>query len=74
MSDELLVLPARDAAKIRVVRIPDDIQGREVYRMMTGLIAEVEEQNPDYSIDDVLALLEEHGFTSVEFQLGPALD
>ncbi len=74
MSEQLLVLPARDADKIRVVRIPDDIGGREVYRKVTGLIAEVEEENPAYGVEDVMALLEDHGFTPVAFQLGPALD
>lgn len=74
MSEQLLVLPARDAADIRVLCIPDDISGREVYRKVTGLIAAVEEGNPDYGVDDVLALLEDHGFAPLEFLLGPALD
>jgi len=56
------------------VRIPKDTSGREAFRKVTGLIAQVEEQNPDYDVDDVLAALEDHGFTPVEFQLGPALD
>jgi hypothetical protein len=74
MSRELLLLPACEAGKIRVVRIPEDIEGREAYRKVTGIIAGVEEANPGYSVDDVLAALEENGFEPVAFQLGPALD
>lgn len=74
MSEALLVLPAADCSRIRLVRIPEDIGSREAFRTVTGLIAQVEEQNPGYGVDDVLAALEDHGFTPVEFQLGPALD
>ena len=38
------------------------------------LIAQVEEQEPGFSSDDVVTLLEEHGFESIDFQLGPSLD
>lgn len=74
MSDALMILPARDSRQIRLVRIPDDFEAHEVYRHVTGLIAEVEEQNPDYGWDDIQAMLEDHGFESVPFVLGPALD
>ena len=74
MSDNLMILPASDKSKIRLVRIPPDYRDQEVYRHVTGLIAQVEEQAPSYSWDDVLAVLEDHGFEAVDFQLGPALD
>lgn len=74
MSDTLMILPAHDKSKIRLVRVPPDYRSQEVYRHVTGLIAQVEEQNPDYDWSDVLAMLEDHGFESVEFQLGPSLD
>ncbi len=74
MSDNLMILPACDKTKIRLVRIPPDFLDQEVYRHVTRLIAQVEEQDPDYTWDDVLATLEDHGFEAVEFQLGPSLD
>jgi hypothetical protein len=74
MSDTLMILPAGDSSKIRLVSVPDDFERHEVYRHVTGLIAEVEEQNPDYSWDDIQTILEDHGFEPVEFILGPALD
>lgn len=74
MSDTLMILPARDSSRIRLVRIPDDFQAQEVYRHVTGLIAEVEEQNPGYGWDDIQTMLEDHGFETVPFLLGPALD
>jgi len=74
MMPELMILPARDKTKIRLVRIPPDHEGQEVYRHVTGLIAEVEEGSPGCCWEEVLATLEDHGFEPVEFQLGPSLD
>jgi len=74
MSNRLMVLPAHDYNVTRLVKIPDDFEDHEVYRHVTGLIADVEEKNPDYQWDDILAVLEDHGFEAVEFILGPALD
>jgi hypothetical protein len=73
MSDNLMVLPASKAADIRLIQIPDDFEQHEAYRYVTGLIAKAEE-NSDYTWDDILDLLEERGFESVEFVLGPSLD
>ncbi|MDX1698563.1 MAG: hypothetical protein R3308_09770, partial [Thiohalobacterales bacterium] len=42
--------------------------------LVTGLIARVEEDNPDYGWEDIAGMLEDHGFEPVEFILGPALD
>jgi hypothetical protein len=69
-----MVLPAHDYNTIRLVRIPDDFEEHEVFRHVTGLVAQVEEQNPDYSWEEVEAVLEDHGFEIVDFILGPALD
>ena len=74
MSETFMILPAGNAADIRLVRVPDDIEAREALRHATGLIARVEEDNPDYDWDDIAAVLEDHGFEAVEFILGPELD
>lgn len=74
MTDALMILPARDSRMIRLVRIPADFEAHEVYRHVTGLIAEVEEQNPAYRWEDIQTVLEDHGFETVDFVLGPALD
>ena len=74
MSETLMILPAVNATDIRLVRVPDDIEAHEAFRHATGLIARVEEDNPDYSWDDIAALLEDHGFETVDFILGPELD
>lgn len=70
----LMVIPASDAKAIRVVQIPEDLEEHEAYRHVVGLIAQVEQENPDYSWDDILAVLEDHQFQPVEFILGPHLD
>lgn len=74
MSDNMMILPAGQPEKIRLIRIPDDFEQHEVFRYVTGLIAKVEENIPDYTWDDILELLEERGFEAVDFLLGPALD
>lgn len=74
MTARLMVLPAHDYKSIRLVRIPPDFEEHEAFRHITGLIAEVEETNPDYAWDDVASLLEEHDIELVDFILGPALD
>lgn len=73
MNENLMILPARKTTDIRLIKIPDDLEEREAYRYVTGLIAKIEE-NSDYAWDDVLSLLEERGFEAVDFLLGPSLD
>ncbi len=73
MSDTLMILPASKAEAIRLVRVPDDFESHEAYRHVTGLIAAVEEQDPECGLEDILAILEDHGFETVEFILGPTL-
>ena len=74
MSDVLMILPASQPTDIRLVRVPDELEQHEAYRHVTGLIADIEEENPDYTWDDIAASLEDHGFEPVEFILGPTLD
>ena len=71
MADTLMILPSKKPENIRLVKIPDDYEAHEVYRLATGLIAAVEAQVPDYDWDDILEALEEKGFTELEFILGP---
>jgi hypothetical protein len=73
MSNNLMLLPANEHEKIRLIRVPDDLEEHEAYRYVTGLIAKAEEDS-DYSWDDILDLLEERGFESVDFMIGPSLD
>lgn len=69
-----MILPAHDYKATRLVRIQDDFDEQEVFRHVTGLIAQVEEENPQYTWDEVATSLEDHGFEIVDFILGPALD
>lgn len=72
--DNIMVLPAKQANDIRLVRMPRDYENHEAYRHVTGLIAEIEEANPQYQWDDIADILEEHGFEPLRFVLGPSLD
>ena len=74
MSETLMILPAKDTSAIRLVRVPDDYEEHEVFRHVTGIIASVEEENPDYTWDEIQAELEDHGFEPMAFILGPELD
>jgi len=71
---DLMILPAQDHTDIRLVRVPEDFERHEAFRHVTGLIAQVESENPDYGWDDIAEVLEGHGFELVEFLLGPELD
>ena len=73
MDSNLMILPANETENIRLIKIPDDFEQHEAYRYVTGLIAKVEEES-DYDWDDVLDLLEQRGFESIDFILGPSLD
>lgn len=71
--NNLMILPADEHEDIRLIKIPDDFEEHEAYRYVTGIIAKAEEES-DYSWEDILDLLEERGFESVEFAIGPSLD
>jgi len=74
MSTRLMLLPSKSFEQIRLLRIPDDFEDHEAYRLATGVIAEVELNIPGCSWEDVWDALEEHGFEKLDFVLGPALD
>lgn len=74
MGEQLLLLPSGKFDKIRLVKIPADLDGHEAYRSATGVIASVEEANPEHSLEDIEDALEEKGFEMVEYILGPELD
>lgn len=74
MDSRYVILPAHEYSSIRLVKIPKDFEQHEAYRYITGLIAEVEEENPNYKWDDIAAMLEDHDIEIVDFVLGPALD
>ena len=66
-----MILPNKEASKIKLVKIPEDYGEHELYRAATGAIARVEDNIPDYDWDDLMEELEDMGFEEVEFLLGP---
>jgi len=74
MSQNLMVLPSVEFKRIRVVRIPDDLDTNEAYRFATGIIAQAEESNDDYAWEDISEALEGRGFEPVDVLIGPTLD
>ncbi len=74
MAERLMVLPSKDVGRIRLVTVPEDMSPHEAYRYVTGLVSEIERTGEDQWVDEVLDLLEDHGFESLEFVLGPPLD
>ncbi|VAX14012.1 hypothetical protein MNBD_GAMMA24-1475 [hydrothermal vent metagenome] len=73
MKSKLMILPAIEANAIQLLRVPDDFEEQEVYRYVTGVIARVEEDNPDYGWDDIAIELEAYGFEIMDYILGPSL-
>lgn len=74
MAEHFMVLPSKDVGRIRLVTVPEDMSPHEAYRSVTGLIAKIERTGKDRWVEDVLDLLEDHGFRGLEFTLGPPLD
>lgn len=74
MSQTLMVLPSIEFKRIRVVKIPDDLDVNEAYRFATGIIAQAEELNEDYVWEDISEALEGRGFEPLEVLIGPTLD
>ena len=74
MTKRLMVLPSKDVGRIRLLTVPEDMSPHEAYRYVTGLISEVERTGRDRWVEDVLDLLEDNGFESLDFALGPPLD
>ena len=73
MGVRIMVLPAAEAAQIRVVSIPEDVEEHEAYRHVTGVISEVEERNPGCGWEEIEDALDEHGYQVQAFVLGPTL-
>ncbi len=71
MDKRLMLLPSKDFQRIRLIRIPDDFESHEAYRLATGIIAGV---NPASSWEEIADALESRGLQAVDFILGPSLD
>jgi len=74
MPAKFILLPSKTLEHTRLIKIPEHYDGHEAFRHTTGLIAGVEEENPDYTWDDIAEALEEHGFEVVDYIMGPGLD
>lgn len=73
MNSRIMMLPSKDPSQVKLVKIPEDLKEQEAYRYATGIIAAIEENNPDWEWVDIKESLEDHGFGMVEFIMGPAL-
>jgi hypothetical protein len=74
MTGRIMVLPSKNLARIRLVTVPEDLGPQEAYRLVTGLVAGVEEAEGDDGLAEVMEALEGRGFEAMDFMLGPALD
>lgn len=70
---KIMVFPSDDFNAIKLMQVPDDFEEHEVYRHVTALISDIQEQSPDCSWEDVEERLQEHGFNTLNYILGPAL-
>jgi len=73
MTNQLMILPSNNNEKTKLLKIPEDYEEHEVYRLATGIIAGVEERIPDHDWEDILEALEQAGFSEVPFSLGPEI-
>lgn len=69
----LMIFPAKENRDIKLVQYPNDYDSREIYRHVTGLIADMEQNQDECQWEDIAALLEDHGFVILDYVLGPEL-
>jgi len=74
MDCKIMILPSQDVDKIRVLKIPADMERQEAYRYATGVIAEAEADSSGCNWEDTEDALDEHGFETIDYVMGPALD
>jgi hypothetical protein len=74
MNEKLMVLPSAKFERIRLVKIPYDLERHEAYRFATGIIAQAEECSENCRWEDIAEALEARGFELVDVIIGPALD
>ncbi|MBD3670424.1 MAG: hypothetical protein HUJ29_06590 [Gammaproteobacteria bacterium] len=75
MPERLMLLPCKTFELPVLVSVPEDFGKEEAFRHVTGLIAQVEEDDPAaFARDDIVDILEQHGFTEVVYEMGPVLD
>lgn len=74
MSANMMILPSANPEEVRLLTLPDDMEGHEAFRHVIGLIAGLEEGGAKPSWEEVQEALEDHGFQAVQFVLGPSLD
>ena len=72
MTGRIMVLPSKNPAGIRLVKVPRDLGPQEAYRLVTGLVAEAEAGGG--GLVEIMESLEGRGFEPMDFVLGPALD
>jgi hypothetical protein len=72
MTGRIMVLPSKNPAGIRLVKVPQDLGPQEAYRLVTGLVAEAEAGGG--GLVEIMESLEGRGFEPMDFVLGPALD
>lgn len=69
-----VILPSRDPTNLRLLRAPFDYAGQELFRHITGLIADIENSGNECKWEDIADRLETNGYEVLEFSLGPSLD
>lgn len=71
---KFMILPSKDVANIRLLRILTDYTAQEAFRHVTGIIAELENSDAACTWDDIAEQLETQGYEIVKFVQGPSLD
>jgi hypothetical protein len=74
MNDKFMILPSAKFERIRLVKIPYDLEKHEAFRFATGIIAQAEECIDNCRWEDIAEALEARGFEPVDAIIGPALD
>lgn len=73
MGKKLILLPGADSRSCRILRMPEDMDDQEAFRNVTGIIAGLEEQGPGVTPDELDDALEDNGFETLDYIIGPEI-
>lgn len=69
----LMLLPSKTVENSVLVALPDDVEPHAAYRCAVSIIATAEAAQNTATKQEITQALEDHGFTIMEYVVGPEL-
>jgi len=73
MPDTYILLPSEHPDDAHLLRIPADVSDRDAYRLVTALVAGIEDGSGPDNARELIERLAQEGFTEVRLVVGPQI-